>query len=224
MIRFEKVSVSFDNQPILLNVDLHIKPGEFISLVGESGVGKTTLLRLIYFDVFPDNGTVSVAQYSSEKIIRLRRKREIPKLRRKVGVVFQDFKLLEDRNVYDNVAFALHVTGVKRNEIGKRVLRVLADVGLSHKRDNMPEELSGGEQQRVVFARALVNEPIVLLADEPTGNLDPTTAMDLLQLMKTINSRGTAVVLATHNYELVRKTTGRITQIKDGKVSEIESI
>lgn len=224
MIRFEKVSVSFDNQPILLNVDLHIKPGEFISLVGESGVGKTTLLRLIYFDVFPDNGTVSVAQYSSEKIIRLRRKREIPKLRRKVGVVFQDFKLLEDRNVYDNVAFALQVTGVKRNEIGKRVLRVLADVGLSHKRDSMPEELSGGEQQRVVFARALVNEPIVLLADEPTGNLDPTTAMDLLQLMKTINSRGTAVVLATHNYELVRKTTGRIIQIKDGKVSEIESI
>lgn len=220
MIRFENVSVSFDNQPILLNVNLHIKPCEFISLIGESGVGKTTLLRLIYFDVFPNKGTVSVAEYSSEKI----KKREIPKLRRKVGVVFQDFKLLEDRNVYDNVAFALQVTGVKKNEIGKRVLRVLADVGLSHKRDNMPEELSGGEQQRVVFARALVNEPIVLLADEPTGNLDPETAMDLLQLMKMINSRGTAVILATHNYELVRNTGGRIIQIKDGGVSELESI
>lgn len=220
MIRFDNVSVYFDSVPILLNVDLHIKPGEFITLVGESGVGKTTLLRLIYFDVLPDKGVISVAEYSSEKI----KKREIPKLRRKVGVVYQDFKLLEDRNVYDNVAFALQVTGVKKNEIGKRVLRVLADVGLSHKRDNMPDELSGGEQQRVVFARALVNEPIVLLADEPTGNLDPVTAMDLLQLMKMINSRGTAVVLATHNYELVRKATGRIIQIKDGKVSEIESI
>ncbi|MDI6766188.1 MAG: cell division ATP-binding protein FtsE [Bacteroidota bacterium] len=220
MIRFENVSIYFDHVPVLLDVNLHIKPGEFISLVGESGVGKTTLLRLIYFDVFPNKGTVSVTEYSSEKI----KKREIPKLRRKVGVVFQDFKLLEDRNVYDNVAFALHVTGVKKNEIGKRVLRVLADVGLSHKRDNMPEELSGGEQQRVVFARALVNEPIVLLADEPTGNLDPPTAMDLLQLMKTINSRGTAVVLATHNYELVRNAGGRIIQIKDGGVTEIENI
>jgi cell division transport system ATP-binding protein len=220
MIRLENVSVSFDNQPILMDVNIHIKPGEFISLVGESGVGKTTLLRLIYFDVLPNNGTVLIADYSSEKT----KKREIPKLRRKVGVVFQDFKLLDDRNVYDNVAFALQVTGVKRNEIGKRVLRVLADVGLSHKRDNMPEELSGGEQQRVVFARALVNEPIILLADEPTGNLDPATAMDLLQLMKMINSRGTAVVLATHNYDLVRKAGGRIIQIKDGKISEIESI
>lgn len=220
MIRLENVSVSFNNQPILMDVNIHIKPGEFISLVGESGVGKTTLLRLIYFDVLPNNGTVLVADYSSGKI----KKREIPKLRKKVGVVFQDFKLLDDRNVYDNVSFALQVTGVKRNEIGKRVLRVLADVGLSHKRDNMPEELSGGEQQRVVFARALVNEPIILLADEPTGNLDPATAMDLLQLMKMINSRGTAVVLATHNYDLVRKAGGRIIQIKDGKISEIESI
>jgi cell division transport system ATP-binding protein len=220
MIRLENVSVSFDDQPILLDVNLHVKPGEFISLIGKSGVGKTTLLRLIYFDVFPNNGKVFVAGYSSEKI----KKREIPKLRRKVGVVFQDFKLLEDRNVFDNVAFVLQVTGVKRNEIGKRVLRVLADLGLSHKRNNMSEELSGGEQQRVVFARALVNEPIVLLADEPTGNLDPMTAMDLLQLMKMINSRGTAVVLATHNYELVRKTSGRIIQIKDGRVSEIDSI
>ncbi len=220
MIRFENISVSYDQQPILIDVNVHIKPGEFISLVGESGVGKTTLLKLIYFDVFPNAGTVSVAEYNSETI----KKKDIPKIRRKIGVVFQDFKLLEDRNVYDNVAFALQVTGAKRNEIGKRVLRVLADVGLSHKRDSMPEELSGGEQQRVVFARALVNEPIVLLADEPTGNLDPATALDILQLMKLINSRGTAVILATHNYDIVRKAGGRIIQIKDGKVSEIESI
>jgi cell division transport system ATP-binding protein len=220
MIRFENISVSYDQQPILIDVNAHIKPGEFISLVGESGVGKTTLLKLIYFDVFPNAGIVSVAEYNSETI----KKKDIPKIRRKIGVVFQDFKLIEDRNVYDNVAFALQVTGAKRNEIGKRVLRVLADVGLSHKRDSMPEELSGGEQQRVVFARALVNEPIVLLADEPTGNLDPTTALDILQLLKLINSRGTAVILATHNYDIVRKAGGRIIQIKDGKVSEIESI
>jgi cell division transport system ATP-binding protein len=220
MIHFENVSVSYNSQPILQDITLEIKPGDFISLVGESGVGKTTLLKLIYFDLLPDEGNVSIAGFTSSTI----RKRDIPKIRRQIGVVFQDYKLLDDKNVYDNVAFALHVTGVKRNEIGNRVLRVLADVGLSHKRDSMPEELSGGEQQRVVFARALVNEPIVLLADEPTGNLDPTTALDILQLMKTINSRGTAVILSTHNYDLVRKAGGRIIQIKDGKVSEIESI
>jgi cell division transport system ATP-binding protein len=220
MIHFENVSVSYNSQQILQDITLGIKPGDFISLVGESGVGKTTLLKLIYFDLLPDEGNVSIAGFTSSTI----RKRDIPKIRRQIGVVFQDYKLLEDKNVYDNVAFALHVTGVKRNEIGNRVLRVLADVGLSHKRDSMPEELSGGEQQRVVFARALVNEPIVLLADEPTGNLDPATALDILQLMKLINSRGTAVILSTHNYDIVRKAGGRIIQIKDGKVSEIESI
>jgi cell division transport system ATP-binding protein len=220
MIHFENVSVAYDSQPIIQSVNLEIKPGDFVSLVGESGVGKTTLLKLIYFDLLPDEGNVSIAGFTSSTI----KKKEIPKIRRQIGVVFQDYKLLDDKNVYDNVAFALHVTGVKRNEIGKRVLRVLADVGLSHKRDSMPEELSGGEQQRVVFARAMVNDPIVLLADEPTGNLDPATALDILQLMKTINSLGTAVILSTHNYELVRKAGGRIIQIKDVKVSEIESI
>ncbi|MBI5020878.1 MAG: cell division ATP-binding protein FtsE [Ignavibacteriales bacterium] len=220
MIHFENVSISYNSQPILQDVTLNIKPGDFVSLVGESGVGKTTLLKLVYFDLLPDEGNVSIAGYTSSTI----KKREIPKIRRQIGVVFQDYKLLEDKNVYDNVAFALHVTGVKRNEIGNRVLRVLADVGLSHKRDSMPEELSGGEQQRVVFARAMVNEPIVLLADEPTGNLDPTTALDILQLMKTINSHGTAVILSTHNYDIVRKAGGRIIQIKDGKVSEIEGL
>jgi cell division transport system ATP-binding protein len=220
MIRFENVSVVFDNQPVLSDINLHIKPGEFLSLVGESGVGKTTLLRLIYFDVFPNSGIVTVAEYNSATI----KKREIPKLRRKIGVVFQDLKLLEDRNVYGNIAFALNVTGFRENEISRRVLRVLADVGLSHKRNSMPEELSGGEQQRVVFARAMVNEPIVLLADEPTGNLDPATAMDILELMKMINMRGTAVILATHNYEIVRKAGGRIMQIKDGRLLKIESI
>jgi cell division transport system ATP-binding protein len=217
MVRFENVSVGFNSRPVLESVNLHVKQKEFVSLVGETGAGKTTLLRLVYFDLFPDEGNVMVGIYDSSKI----RKRDIPRMRRTIGIVFQDFKLLEDRNVYDNVAFALEVTNVSRNEIGKRVLRVLADIGLSHKRNNMPHELSGGEQQRVVIARALVNEPMVLLADEPTGNLDPATSLEILHLLKMINSRGTAVILASHNYDLVRKSESRIILLKDRRAEEI---
>ncbi len=220
MITFENVSVSFDNMPILTNVSLHIRRGEFVSVIGESGIGKTTLLRLIYLDIFPDSGKVTVGDFDSSTVTR----KDIPRLRRTLGIMFQDLKLLEDRTAYENVAFALEVTGVERNEIGKRVLRVLADVGLSHKRNNMPDELSGGEQQRVVIARALVNEPLVLLADEPTGNLDPATSMEILQLLKVINARGTAVIVATHNHELVRKSGSRILEMKEGKLRELASI
>lgn len=220
MIWIDHVSVGFDGQLVLRDVSLQLKQGEFVALVGETGAGKTTLLRLIYFDVLPAEGTVVVGEFNSKTF----RKRDIPRLRRRLGIAFQDFKLLEDRNVYDNVAFALVVTGMKRSEIGKRVLRVLADVGLSHKRNSMPHELAGGEQQRVVIARALVNEPFVLLADEPTGNLDPVTSFEILELLQTINRRGTAVIMATHNYELVRRSGGRIVQLKDGKLSEIQSV
>jgi cell division transport system ATP-binding protein len=139
-----------------------------------------------------------------------------------LGIVFQDFKLLEDRNVYDNVAFAMFVTNSRRSEIKKKVLHVLADVGMSHKRNQMPNELSGGEQQRVVIARALVNEPLVLLADEPTGNLDPTSSAEIMDLLTKINMRGTAILMATHNYELVKKYPARVVQLKDGKLSEVE--
>ncbi len=220
MIQFASVSVSFGHQQILSDVSLHVKPAEFISIVGESGVGKTTLLRLMYYDLVPEKGTVEIGGYSSAAI----RKHDIPRLRRKLGIVFQDFKLLEDRTVYNNVAFALEVTGVKRKEISKLVLRALADVGLSHKRNNMPHELSGGEQQRVVIARALVNDPVVLLADEPTGNLDPATSMEILELLKTINTRGTAIILATHNYELVKKSGSKVLQLKEGKLTEIQMV
>ena len=220
VIRFERVSVSFDLQPVLDEVSLAIRPGEFVSLVGETGAGKTTLLRLMYFDLMPGTGSVTVGEYTSPGM----RRRDIPKLRRTLGIVFQDLKLLEDRNVYDNVAFTLEVTGARRSEIGKRVLQVLADVGLSHKRSNMPHELSGGEQQRVVIARALVNEPLAILADEPTGNLDMATSLGILQLLKKINGRGTAVLMATHNYDLVRKSGSRILLIKDGRLTELSSI
>jgi cell division transport system ATP-binding protein len=220
MIRFDHVSVSFDHQPVLSDVALEIQRGEFVSLVGDTGSGKTTLLRLIYFDLLPEEGTVTVGAFSTSAM----RKRDIPKLRRTLGIVFQDFRFLEDRTVFENVSFTLEVTGAKRAEIGKKTLQVLADVGLSHKRNSMPHELSGGEQQRMVIARALVNDPLVLLADEPTGNLDLATSLEILQLLKKINSRGTAVILATHNHELVRRSGSRIINIRDRIVSEIASV
>jgi len=214
MITFNDVSVAFNNQPILSDVTVHINSGEFLSIVGDSGVGKTTFLRLIYFDLLPDTGTVSVGDFSSAAI----KKRQIPNLRRLLGVVFQDFKLLEDRNVFENVAFPLEVTGIKRSEISNRTLRVLAEIGLSHKRNQMPSELSGGEQQRVVIARALINEPQVLLADEPTGNLDPLSARETMQLLQKIHANGTAVILATHDYELATYTGSRIALLKEGRL------
>lgn len=218
MINLQNVIVSFNGLVVLDDVSLQINQGEFSFLVGQTGSGKTTLLRLIYMDLFPSKGVVEVGEHRSDSITL----KQIPYLRRKIGVVFQDFKLLDDRNVFDNVAFALHVTGAKRSDIKRRVLRILADVGLSYKRNRMPHELSGGEQQRAAIARALVNEPFILLADEPTGNLDPTTALEILDLLKEINTRGTAVLMATHNYELVRRSHERIAQIKNGKLYEVE--
>jgi cell division transport system ATP-binding protein len=216
MIRLENVSVMFGDVPVFERLTLRIAPGEFVCLVGKTGSGKTTLLRLLYFDLIPASGEVVVDGLSSA----LARRRDVPVLRRKLGIVFQDFKLLGERSVYDNVAFALLVTGTPAGEIGRRVLRVLADVGLSHKRNSMPGELSGGEQQRVVIARALVNNPVVLLADEPTGNLDAATSMEILQLLKDINAKGTAVLLATHNEEMVRKSVGRIVRLAEGRLAE----
>ena len=220
LVRFENVSVAFENQHVLSSMSATIKRGEFISLVGETGIGKTTLLRMIYFDLIPDEGRVIVGDFDSSTI----KKRDIPKLRRMLGIAFQDFKLLEDRNVHENVAFALEVTGVEKTRIGERTSRVLSDVGLSLKHKSMPHELSGGEQQRVVFARALVNEPMLLLVDEPTGNLDTQTSMELLQLLNAAHQRGTTIILATHNYDFVRRSKSRILQIKEGKLVERENI
>jgi cell division transport system ATP-binding protein len=218
MIDLQNISVSYDGQRIFDGIDFSMNQGEFVYLVGQTGSGKSTLMRLLYFELKPEKGTVKVVGFDSI----FSKSREIPHLRRKLGIVFQDFKLLDDRTIYDNVAFALFVTNTKRSDIKKRVLHTLADVGLSHKRNQMPYELSGGEQQRVVIARALVNEPLVLLADEPTGNLDPVSSSEIMDLLTKINMRGTAILMATHNYELVRKFPARVMQIKDGKLSEID--
>lgn len=218
MIDLTDVSVSFDGQDVLTHLSFSMKRGEFVYLVGQTGAGKSSLMRLLYYDLIPSTGRVRVAGYDSQTITH----RDIPFLRRRLGVVFQDFKLLEDRNAYDNVAFALHVTNARRSDLKKKVLHVLAEVGLSHKRNHMPHELSGGEQQRVVIARALVNEPAILIADEPTGNLDPASSAEIMELMTRINMRGTAVLMATHNYDLVKKYPARVVQLKDGRLQEVD--
>ena len=201
---------------VLKDVNLHIKKGEFVFLSGASGAGKTTILRLIYMEEFPTSGQVIVANYNSQQI----KKTEISQLRRKLGIVFQDFKLLWDRSVFHNVAFALQVIGISPKKIRKKVLSVLKDVGLSHRIHYNPRQLSGGEQQRVAIARALVNDPLLLLTDEPTGNLDPKISETILDLLKQINARGTSVLMATHNTELIRKLPYRILTLKDGKILE----
>lgn len=203
-----------DKHPILEDITIHIKPGEMVYLFGPSGAGKSTLLRLAHMEIMPTRGIVRVADFNSNRITA----EEIPFLRRKVGVVFQDFKLLSDRDVYDNVSFALWATGVPHRKIKKRVLQVLAEVGLSHKRYAMIKTLSGGEQQRVSMARALANEPFILLADEPTGNLDEESAGDVLNLLGRINRRGTAVLMATHKENAIHQVSGRVLRLYEGKL------
>lgn len=216
MIEIFNASVVARKRRLLSDIALKINKGEFVYLVGKTGSGKTTLLRLIYMDLLPSRGNVIVDKYSSSNI----RKKHIPYLRRKVGVVFQDFKLLLDRNVFDNVAFALQVRGIPRRQMKSKILSVLTQVGLHHRRYHMPQNLSGGEQQRVVIARALVNEPLILLADEPTGNLDPEAAEDILDLLEDINRKGTAVLMATHNYSLIKKYPHRTLMLENGQLRE----
>jgi len=212
MIQFFNVDLAYNRKKVLNHITLHIDRGEFVYLIGPSGAGKSSIIRLINFSEFPDSGTVIVNQYSSAKI----KPRQIPYLRRSVGVIFQDFKLLLDRNVFDNVAFALRVTGTRSSEISKKVMRVLGEVGLGHKRNQYPRDLAGGEQQRVAIARALIHDPFILLADEPTGNLDPQSALEILEIVQNINRRGTAVLMATHNYSLIKKYPHRTVTIENG--------
>ena len=215
MIQFFNVSKEYPRTgPALADATFRISKGEFAFLTGPSGAGKSTILRLAYFEERPTRGEVRVSGMSSSEI----RGAEVAKLRRRLGIVFQDFRLLEDRTAEANVAFALEVIGTRREHIGPRVNRVMSQVGLASKLKAFPRELSGGEQQRVAIARALVNDPTVLIADEPTGNLDERATRSVFQLLRDINSSGTAVLMATHDLELVRSTDYRNIELDHGKV------
>ncbi|HEX9728326.1 MAG TPA: cell division ATP-binding protein FtsE [Gemmatimonadales bacterium] len=215
MIRFIKVFKAYPKSVLALrDVSLRVSKGEFVFLTGHSGAGKSTVLRLIYAQDLPTEGEVRISGHRTAKLTR----REIPKLRRRLGIVFQDFQLLEDRTAEENVAFALEVTGARRHVIGPKVTRVLTQVGLAGKARAYPRELSGGEQQRVAIARALVNDPFVLLADEPTGNLDERATRGVFQLLREINANGTAVVMATHDLDLVRQAEYRTVEMQQGAI------
>ena len=202
MIEFSHVNKRFGGQFNTLNdINLFIDKAEFVFLTGASGAGKTTLLKHIYMEELPTTGHVFVCGYNSKYILR----RDVPKLRRKLGIVFQDFRLLNDRNVFENVAFAVRVTGMKERVIKRKVFEVLAQTGLSHKCSYMPNQLSGGEQQRLCISRAIVNDPLVLLADEPTGNLDIDVSIEIFELLKKVNNWGTTVIMATHDLHFVER-------------------
>ena len=209
MISFTDVDLELDKKPVFSNLNLIIQPGELVYIVGKSGSGKSTLLKSLYLDIRPKKGEIRIAGYSSRSI----KKRQIPHLRRKLGIVFQDFRLLEDRSVYDNLAFVLQVTGTKEALVKDKVMHALESVGLEHAAKQMPLRLSGGEQQRISIARALVREPLVILADEPTGNLDPDTSLEILDYLKRINQKGIIVIIGTHDYELVCHSPFRTLQI-----------
>lgn len=218
MISFENISFSYPSKELFKDVSFSIDKGEFVFLIGESGMGKTSLLRMINMEIFPQKGNLVVYGSNSSTI----KKPEIPELRRKIGFVFQDYKLLDDRNVFDNVALPLYLAGMKPENVKKKVYNVLNEVGVFDSYKKMPKELSGGEQQRVSIARAIVNEPFILIADEPTGNLDPFVSFEIVKLLLNINYKGTAVLMATHNYEIVRKLkTKRLMQIKEKNVLEV---
>ena len=210
------LSKRYDDRMILRDVNFHVANGEFVFLVGPSGAGKSTLLRMIYMAEFPTEGQAIVGPFVSTSMSR----RQITQLRRKIGVVFQDFKLLEDRSVFENIAIAMRVTGAGNYAIKRRVMQVLTQVGLYHKRNDRPLKLSGGEQQRISIARAMANNPEILLADEPTGNLDPEMTDEILQLLFRINSAGTAVLMATHDHALVKNYGQRIILLRDGTIEE----
>lgn len=215
MIEFTNVVKAYDTgTKALKGVSMHIDDGEFVFLVGPSGSGKSTIIKLITGEILPTEGSVHVNGFELESM----RSREIPYLRRSVGVVFQDFRLISDKTVYENVAFAMRVIGAKNREIRKRVPYVLSLVGLEGKAKRRPGELSGGEQQRVAIARALVNNPSTIIADEPTGNLDPARSYEIMMLLEEINNLGTTVLVVTHEQELVDRFTKRVIAIGDGIV------
>lgn len=215
IIEFKNVSKRFGTETHALNdVSLAIEKGEFVFIVGASGAGKSTFLKLIMHEETPTQGTITV---NGIEVSRLKRKK-VPYLRRNMGIVFQDFRLIDKMTVYDNVAFAMRAIGASPSAVRKRVPYILELVGLSHKAQNRPSELSGGEQQRVSLARALVNNPAIIIADEPTGNIDPEMSYEIIELLSEINAQGTTILVVTHEHDLVRKFNKRVIEIEKGRV------
>ncbi len=215
LVRFLKVAKEYPRGSVALShVSFQVQKGEFCFLTGPSGAGKSTILRMIYMEERPTHGDVWVSSLSAKEA----RRREVAHLRRKLGIVFQDFRLLENRTAEANVAFALEVTGASRDVIAPKVARVLAQVGLASKGTAYPHELSGGEQQRVAIARALVNDPFIIVADEPTGNLDERATRSIFQLLREVNTAGTSVIMATHDLDLIRRTDLRTIELNHGRI------
>ncbi len=215
MIEFRNVHKVYDNGSVALeDVSIHIEKGEFVLVCGHSGAGKSTFIKLLSHEVKPDSGTVIVNDVDVTRI----KSSKVPYLRRKLGIVFQDFRLLPSKTVFENIAFALEVIEEKPKVIQEKVFNVLELVGLSDKANDLPQDLSGGEQQRVAIARAIVNKPLVLIADEPTGNLDPQTSRDISDLFKAINNSGTTVVMVTHDMDMVSYLNKRVIALEGGRV------
>jgi cell division transport system ATP-binding protein len=215
VIEFKDVCKTYENgTEALSHVNFKIEKGEFVFIVGPSGSGKSTLAKLLMYEEKATSGEIRINDYHVNEL----RRRDVPYLRRSMGVVFQDFRLLQDRTVYDNIMFAMQVVGATKKEIRRRIPTVLSAVGLTHKARSYPDQLSGGEQQRVSLARALANNPPLLIADEPTANLNPSTAMEIVEILEQINDRGTTVIMATHAKEIVDRFQKRVITIADGRL------
>lgn len=220
MISFKKVFMRYPNGVTALNgLDLEIKEGEFVFIVGPSGAGKSTLIKLLLKELEPTKGKITLDSQNITKV----HQRRVPKIRKKTGVVFQDFRLLPNKTAYENVAFALEITNAKAKDIKPMVKKVLNLVGLKGKGKSLPSELSGGEQQRVCIARAIINDPPILICDEPTGNLDPDTSWEIMKLLKNINKAGTTIIMVTHDKEIVNDLRQRVVALEDGKIVRDDS-
>ena len=216
MIKIDNVSYSYPKGGGVSNINLNIDDGEFVFMIGPTGSGKTTILRLIYMDLFPKAGLISIDKFDSQSI----KKRKIPFLRRKIGVIFQNYHLLEDRNLFENIALPLHVLGYDKDEIIELTNESIEEVGLSGKESHYPYELSGGEQHRACVARSLIKDPDIILADEPTGNLDPVASFELIKLFEEISKDGTSVLMASHNYNLIKGRGHRIVEMQNGSIRQ----
>ena len=216
MINIDNVSYSYKKGGGVSNINLTIQDGEFVFLIGPTGSGKTTILKLLYMDLFPKAGKITIDKFDSQSI----KKRKIPYLRRSVGVIFQHYHLLEDRNLFENIALPLHVLGYDKEEVVELVNESIDEIGLSGKESHYPHELSGGEQQRACIARALIKDPEIILADEPTGNLDPVASFELIKLLEQISKEGTSILMASHNYSLIKSRGHRIVEMQNGSVRQ----